>query len=89
MSQQQPNSDQWTNSKQNPWGGGNACVVARARVDVFAHAALIIRARALLKEAMAAPATQVRTLLIEVARSRLPERMATTLSVTLKPPPSP
>ena len=56
---------------QIPWGGGNAYAVARAQADVFARAALIIRARALLEEAMAAPATQVRPFLIEVARSRL------------------
>ena len=89
MSQQQPNSDPWTNSNQSPWGGGNALAVARARADVFARTALIIRARAMLKEAMAAPGTPVRQFLIEVARSRLAERMATTSTVTLTPPPLP
>ena len=88
MSQQQPNSDPWTNSNQSPWGGGNALAVARARPDVLDRAALI-RARARLEEAMAAPATPVRPFLIEVARSRLVKRMATNLTVTLTPPPSP
>ena len=89
MSQQQPNSDPWTNSNQSQWGGGNALAVARARADVLDRAALIIRARARLEEAMAAPATRVRPFLIEVARSRLAKRMATTSTVTLTPPPSP
>ena len=78
MSEQQPNSDPWTNSNQSPWDEGNALAVARARADVFAHAALIIRARALLEEAMASPTTPVRPFLIEVSRSRLAKRMATT-----------
>ena len=52
-------------------GGGNALAVARARADVFARAALIIRARALLEEAIADPETPIRPFLIEVARSRL------------------
>ena len=47
-------------SNQSLWGGGNALAVARARADVFARTALIIRVRALLEEAMAAPATPVR-----------------------------
>ena len=89
MAQQQPNSDPWTNSNQSPWGGENAFAVARARADVFARAAFIIRVRALLGEAMAAQATPVRQFLIEVARSRRAERMATTSTVTLTPPPSP
>ena len=89
MLQQQLNSDPWTNLNQIPWGGGNAYAVARAHADVFARAALIIRARALLEEAMAAPATPVRPFLIEVARSRLDKRMATTSTMTLTPPPSP
>ena len=89
MSQQQPNSDPWTNSNQSPWRGGNALVVARARADVLSRAAIIIRARALLEEALAAPATPVRPFLIEVARCRLAKRMATTSTVTLTPPPSP
>ena len=77
MSQQQLNSDPWTNLNQSPWGGGNALAAARARADVFAVTALIIRARALLEEAMAAPATPVCQCLIDVAYSRLAERMAT------------
>ena len=89
MSQQQRNSDPWTNSNQSSWGEGNALSVALARADVFARAALIIRARALLEEAMAAPATPVRPFLIEVARSRIEKRMATTSTMTLKPPPFP
>ena len=89
MSQQQINSDPWTNSKQSPWGGGNALAVARARADVFARTALIIRARALLEEAMGAPATPVRQFLIDVACSRLADKMATTSTVTLTPPPLP
>ena len=86
---QQPNSDPWTTSNQSPLDGGNALAVAGARADVFARASLIIRARALLEEAMAAPATPVRLYLIEVARSRLAKRMATTSTVILTPPRSP
>ena len=89
MSQQQLNSDPWTNLNQIPWSGGNAYAVAREQADVFARAALIMCARALLKEAITAPATPVRPFLIEVARSRLDKRMATTSTVTLTPPPSP
>ena len=89
MSQQQLNSDQWTNSNQSPCGGGNTLVLARSRAEVLARAALIIRARALLDEAMSAPATPVRPFLIKFARSRLANRMATTSTVTLTPPPSP
>ena len=44
------------------------------RADVLDRAALIIRARARLEEAMAAPATPVRPFLIEVARSRLAKK---------------
>ena len=89
MPQQQPNFDPWTNSNQSSWGGGNPLAVARAPADVFARTALIIRTRALLEEAMAAPATPVRQFLIEVARFRLAERMETTSTVTSTPPPSP
>ena len=78
MSQQQPLFDSWTNSNQNAWGSENALVLARARADVFTRAALIIRDRAVLEEAMTAPATPVLHHLIEVARSRLAEKMATT-----------
>ena len=63
MSQQQPDFDPWTNSNQSLLGGGNALVVARARDDALARAALIIRARALLEEAISAPATPVRPFL--------------------------
>ena len=89
MSQKQQNSVPWTNSNQSPWSDGNALAVARARTDVFARDALIIRARALFEEAMAAPATPVRQFLIEVARSRLSVRMATTSTVTCTLPPLP
>ena len=89
MSYQQPDSYPWTNSNQSPWGGGNALAVARARADVLAGAALIIRARVRLVEAMAVPATPVHPFLIEVSRSRLADKMATTSTVTLTPPPSP
>ena len=73
---------------QRPWSNGNAIVVARARADVLAHSALIFRAHAKLEDALAAPATPVRQFLIEVARSRLAEQMATTSTVALTPPPS-
>ena len=89
MSQQQQDFDPWTNSNQSLWGGGNALAVARARADVLARVALIIRERAFLEEAISAPATPVRPFLIEVARSRLAKRMATTSTVTLTPQPSP
>ena len=89
MLQQQPDFDPWTNSNQSLCGGGNALAVARARADVLARAALIIRARAFLEEAISAPATPIRPFLIEVARFRLATRMATTSTVTLTPPPSP
>ena len=70
--------------------GWRECVCCcPCQADIFARAALIIRARALLEEAMAASATPVRPFLIEVARSRLEQRMATTSTVTLTPPPSP
>ena len=89
MSLQQPDSDPWTNSNQSLWGDVSAFAVARARSYVLARAVIIIRARAMLEEAIAAPATPVRRVLIEVARSRLADRMATTSTVTLTPPPSP
>ena len=89
MSQQQPDFDSWTNSNQSLWGGGTTLAVARARADVPARAALIIRARAFLEEAISAPATPSRRFRIEIARFRLATRMATTLTVTLTPPPSP
>ena len=89
MSQQQPDSDPWTKSNQILWGDGSAFAVARARSYVLARAAIIIRARAMLEEAIAAPATPVSPVLIEVARSRLAERMATTSTVAMTPPPSP
>ena len=82
MSQQQPDSDPWTNSNQSLWGGGSAVAVAQARADVLARAALIIRARVMLEEAIAASATPVRPFLIEVARSRLANRMANASTVT-------
>ena len=82
MSQQQLKSDPWTNLNQIPWVGGNAYAVARAQADVFARAAFIIRARALLEEAMVAPPTPVCPFLIEIARSRLDKRMATTSTMT-------
>ena len=88
MLQQQLNSDPWINSNQSPWGERNALTVVRARADVFARTALIIRARALLEEAMAVPATPVHQFLIDVACSRLAENMATTSTVTLAPSPS-
>ena len=89
MSQQQLNSDPLTNLNQISWGKRNAYAVARAQFDVFARAALIIRARALFEEAMAAPATPVRPYLIEFARSRLEQTITTTSTMTLTPPPSP
>ena len=89
MLQQQPNFDIWTISNQSLYGGGNALAVARARADVLARAAVIIRTQALLVEAIFAPATQIRLFIIEVASSRLAKRMATTSTVTLTPPPSP
>ena len=89
MSQQQPDSDPWTNSNQSLWGDGNAFAVARARSYVLARSAIIIRARTMLKEAIAAPATPVRVVLIEVTRSRLAEKMATTSTLAMTLPPSP
>ena len=89
MSQQQSNFDPWTNSNQSLWGGGNALAVARARADVLVRAAFIIRAGAFLDKAISAPATPVRRFLIEVARSRLAKRMATTSTVTFTPALSP
>ena len=89
MSQQQPDFDPLINSNQSLWGGDNARAGSRAWADVFAPAALITRARAFLKKAILAPATPVRPFFIKVARSRLSQRMATTSTVTLTPPPSP
>ena len=90
MSQhQQPEFDPWTNFNQSPWGGKNALAVDRARADVLACAALIIRSRSLLEEAMSAPATPVRFILIEIARSLLAKRIKITSMITLTPPPSP
>ena len=66
----------------NSMGCGNALAVAQARADVFGRAALIIRAHALLEETISAPATPFRLFLIEVARSRLAKRIATTSTVT-------
>ena len=45
----------------------------RARADVLARAALISRGCAMLKEAMASPATPVCPYVIKVARFRLAE----------------
>ena len=89
MSQQQPEFDPWTNSNQTLCGGGNALAVVRARADALARDALIIRARALLEEAISAQATPVRLFIIELARSRLAKRMATNAMVTLTLPSSP
>ena len=89
MTQQQPLFDSSTNSNQNAWSSGNALVVARARADVLSRVALIIRDRAFLEEAMTAPPTPVRNHLIEVARSQLADKITTTSTVTLTPPPSP
>ena len=89
MSHQQPDFDPWANLNQPSWGNGNWLAVARAQADVLARAALIIRARAKLEEAIAAPSTPVRPFLIVVARSQLAETMATTSTVTLTPPHSP
>ena len=60
--------------------------VARVQADVLARAALIIRARAKLEEAIAAQSTPVRPFLIVVVRSRLANTMATTCTVTLTLP---
>ena len=65
---------------------GNWLAVARPQADVLARAALIIRARAKLEEAIAVPSTPVRNFLIVVARSRLADTMATNSTVTLTPP---
>ena len=89
MSHQQPDLDPWANSNQPSWDNGNWLTVARAEADVLARATLIIRARAKLEEAIAAPSTPVRPFLIVVARSRLADTMATTSTVTLTPPHSP
>ena len=89
MSAQQPDLDPWANTNRPSWGNGNWLAVARVPADVLAHAALIIRARAKLEEAIAAPSTPVRPFLIVVARSRLADTMATTSTVTLTPPHSP
>ena len=89
MSHQQPDLVPWANSNQPSWGNGNWLAVAQAQADVLARAALIIRARAKLEEAIAAPSTPIRPFLIVVARSRLANTMATTSTVTLTPPHSP
>ena len=86
MSHQQPDLDPWANSNQISWGNGNWQVVARAQADVIVRAALIIRARSKLEEAIAAPSTLVRPFFIVVVCSRLAEIMATTSTVTLTPP---
>ena len=49
----------------------------------FSPVPLIICARVMLEEAIDAPATPVCPFLIEVARSRLAERMANTSTLTL------
>ena len=84
MSAQQPDLDSWANSNQPSWSNGNWLAVARAHADVLACAALIIRSRAKLEDAIAAPSTPVRPFLIVVARSRLADT-----TVTLTPPHSP
>ena len=89
MSHHQPDLDPWANSNQPSWGNGNWLAVARAQADILARAALIIRARGKLEEAIAAPSTPVRPFLIVVARSRLTDTMATTSTVTLTPAHSP
>ena len=89
MSHQQPDFDLWANSNQPLWGNGNWLAVARAQADVLARAALIIRARTKLEEAIAAPSTPVRLFLIVVSRLRLAETISTTSTVTLTPPNSP
>ena len=86
MSNQQRDLDPWANSNQPSWGNGNWLAVARAKADVLARAALIIRACAKLEEAIDALSTPVRPLLIVVARARLADTMATTSTVTLTPP---
>ena len=70
MSLQQLNSDTWTNKNLSPWGGGNALAVSCAQANVYARTALIIRGRAQLDEAIAAPATPVSKFLINVAWCR-------------------
>ena len=89
MSAQQPDLNRLANSNRPSWGNGNWLAVARAQADVFARASLIIRARAKLEEAIAAPSTPVRLFLIVVARSRIVDTMAITSMVTLTPPHSP
>ena len=89
MSAQQPNLDLWGSLNRFSWGNGNFLAVARAQTDALATAALIIRDRAKLEEAIAAPSTPVHPFLIVVARSRIADTMATTSTVTLTPPHSP
>ena len=89
MSQQQPDFDPWTNSNQSLWGNGNALAVVRAQANVLARAALIIRARAFLEEAISSSATPICLFFIDVACFRLATRIATSSTVTLTPPPSP
>ena len=67
MSHQQPDFDPWANSNQTSWGNGNWLAFSRAQADVLARAALIIRARTKLEEAIAAPSTPVLLFLIVVA----------------------
>ena len=86
MSYQQSDFDPWANSNQPTCGNKNWLAVAQAQADVLARAALIIRARAKLEEAITASSTPVRPVLIVVARSRLAETMATTSTVTLTSP---
>ena len=89
MSHQQPDLDPWANSNQPSWGNWIWLAVARVQADVLARAALIIRVRAKLERAIAAPSTLVRPNLIVVARSRLADTMATTSTITLTSPHSP
>ena len=89
MSAQQPDFDQWANSNRPSWGNGNWLAVARELAGVLACAALIIRAGAKLKEAIAAQSTPVSPILIVIARARLADTMATTSKMTLTPPDSP
>ena len=83
MSQQQPDSDPKINSNQSLKNNGSAFAVAWVRSYVLARVGIIIRARAMLEEAIATLATIFRPNLIEVARSRLAKRMATTSTMAL------
>ena len=86
MSAQQPDLYPWANSNRPSWGNVNWLAVARAQADVLARAALIIRERAKLEEAIAAPSTPVRPFFIVVAISRHADTMATTKTVILTSP---